>query len=297
MFQQQSLFSEAPVLEQVINVSQVKQLSPFRYPGGKTWLVPHIKHWLIQQKQRPDHFIEPFAGGGIVSLTVAYERLAKHVIMSEIDQDIAAVWRTIFEGDVQWLVNKIVSFDLTKETAQLTLAEEPGSVEERAFQTILRNRISHGGIITQGAGIIKNGENGKGLTSRWYPATLRKRIEEISKIKTRITFVQSDGFNITREYLNHTNILFFFDPPYTAGGKSAGRRLYTHSEIDHNNLFYLASKIKGSFLMTYEISDEVKSMAAEHSFDTAYIPMQNRHNAIMKELLVSNDLSWLQQKP
>src|SRR5437667_3530211 len=70
------------------------QHSPFRYPGGKTWLVPHIRQWLASLPKRPSEFIEPFAGGGIVSLTVAIERLADTVIMVELDDQVAAVWQT-----------------------------------------------------------------------------------------------------------------------------------------------------------------------------------------------------------
>jgi len=33
----------------VTNVAQVKHLSPFRYPGGKTWLVPETRKWLITE--------------------------------------------------------------------------------------------------------------------------------------------------------------------------------------------------------------------------------------------------------
>ena len=29
-----------------VNVASVPQRSPFRYPGGKTWLIPHIRRWL-----------------------------------------------------------------------------------------------------------------------------------------------------------------------------------------------------------------------------------------------------------
>ena len=36
-----------PVLsDRVVNVASVPQRSPLRYPGGKTWLVPHIRTWL-----------------------------------------------------------------------------------------------------------------------------------------------------------------------------------------------------------------------------------------------------------
>jgi DNA adenine methylase len=77
------------------NVAQVRQLSPFRYPGGKTWLVPEVRKWLMASKIRPSVFVEPFAGGAIVGLSVAAEGLAEHVFLGELDDDVAAVWQTI----------------------------------------------------------------------------------------------------------------------------------------------------------------------------------------------------------
>ncbi len=113
MFEQLSLFEKKRNLDRIVNVASVPQRSPFRYPGGKTWLVPRLRQWLRSLPQRPALFIEPFAGGGIVSLTVAAERLADHVIMVELDDQVAAVWQTILEGDGYWLADKIVMFDLT----------------------------------------------------------------------------------------------------------------------------------------------------------------------------------------
>ena len=77
---QLSLFGRMDT-DRVVNVASVKQRSPFRYAGGKTWLVPRVRGWFSYLSEAPDCFVEPFAGGGIVSLTVAAERLAKHVIM------------------------------------------------------------------------------------------------------------------------------------------------------------------------------------------------------------------------
>lgn len=60
--------------------------------------------------------MEPFAGGAISGLTVAAEGLAEHVVLVELDDDVAAVWQTIFAGsaaDVRWLCNRITSFDVT----------------------------------------------------------------------------------------------------------------------------------------------------------------------------------------
>jgi len=37
-------------LKQADKCSSVPQRSPFRYPGGKTWLVPYIRDWFRSKK-------------------------------------------------------------------------------------------------------------------------------------------------------------------------------------------------------------------------------------------------------
>src|SRR5437870_1236520 len=95
--------------ERVVNVASVPQRSPFRYPGGKTWLIPYIRRWLGSLPMPATEFVEPFAGGAIVGLTVAAERLADHVTLVELDTQVAAVWQTIFcdPGGGEWLAHKI----------------------------------------------------------------------------------------------------------------------------------------------------------------------------------------------
>lgn len=273
----------------IVNVASVKKLSPFRYPGGKTWLVPQIYKWIKSLHFTPKVFIEPFAGGGIVSLTVANEELAEHIIMVEIDDEIASVWKAIFYGDVEWLIHRILSFNMSVENINGILSIDYTSDEEKAFKTIIKNRTFHGGILAKGSGLIKYGENGKGINSRWYPQTLAKRINHIRKIRNKITFIQGNGLEIIRNNLNN---VFFLDPPYTAGGKRAGSRLYNHHELDHELLFSLSDHIE-YFLMTYDISEEIENLAQKYDFPIKKIPMKNTHNREMKEYIISKNLQWV----
>ncbi len=279
----------------IVNVASVLQRSPFRYPGGKTWLVPRIRQWLTSLPYQPAEFIEPFAGGAIVGLTVAAEGLADHVTLVELDENVAAVWQTILhdEGGGEWLAKQIVSFDLTHESAKAVLAESPRSIRERAFQTIIKNRVNRGGILAPGAGMIKVGENGKGLLSRWYPETLQRRILEIVKIRERITFIHSDGMEVLRENSERDDAVFFIDPPYTASSKHAGSRLYSHPNIDHKSLFETADLLVRDFLMTYDEAEEVRQFARSHHFDLQTVAMKNTHHAKMSELLIGRNLNWV----
>lgn len=289
---QLSLFGEVSV-DHVVNVASVPQRSPFRYPGGKTWLVPRVRQWLRSSAVRPTEFIEPFAGGGIISLSVAFERLADHVTMVELDDEVAAVWKTIIYGDGDALVRQIVAFDCTAENARDVLAKPATADGDKAFQTLLKNRVYHGGILAPGSSMIKYGENGRGISSRWYPETLRRRILNIMEIRDRITFIEGDGMQVLEENVDRIDATFFIDPPYTAGGKRAGKRLYRHFDLDHEELFVRAKALRGEFLMTYDNAEQIRQMARLHSFETAIVAMQNTHLTRMTELVVGRNLSWI----
>lgn len=279
---------ETSSLTRTTNVASVPQLSPFRYPGGKTWFVPRLLTWIGSLPESIDHFIEPFAGGGIASLTVADLKLANRVTMVELDHAIAAVWQTIFCADYEWLIDQIVSFEMTLENVRKRLEKEAHSTPERAFQTILKNRTYHGGIIAAGSGLIKNGENGKGISSRWYPETLKRRILRIHQLKERITFLEGDAFSVMAAHLDNPKAAFFIDPPYSAAGKKAGRRLYNHHELDHERMFKVLEPAKANILITYDVADEIRSLAQQHSFTVEVVSMKNTHHATMQELMITN---------
>ncbi|WIG61338.1 MAG: D12 class N6 adenine-specific DNA methyltransferase [Ktedonobacterales bacterium] len=294
---QMALFSDgqADVYADIVNVASVPQRSPFRYPGGKTWLIPRVRRWLRSRHPLSALLIEPFAGGGIVSLTAAFEKLAEHILMVELDDQVAAVWHTIIEGDADWLALQIAQFELTPEEVATALANDDPTPQAKAFRTILKNRVQRGGILAPGAGLIKYGEDGRGLASRWYPTTLKRRILDIARVRERLTFIEGDGLDVMRAFAHHDDAVFFIDPPYTAAGKRAGSRLYTCSDLDHDELFVIASTLRGNFLMTYDDAEGVRDLARKHGFDTETIAMKNTHHAKMTELLISRDLDWLRR--
>ena len=272
-----------------INVAQVRQLSPLRYPGGKTWLVPEIRSWMLNGKHKPALLIEPFAGGAMAGLTVAAENLADQVILGELDDDVAALWKTIFQGtpaDVEWLCRSITSFQVTLDNVREVLAGTSKAIRAQAFRTVVKNRMQRGGIMAAGAGLAKLGEAGRGLHSRWYPETLATRINALHRLKDRITFEHGDAFPLISRFAQHPGAFFFVDPPYTAGGKNAGKRLYTHSLVDHPRLFAMVAGVRGSAMLTYDDTPEVRNLAKQHNFRIEEVPMKSTHHAIMRELLL-----------
>ena len=226
-------------------------------------------------------------------MTVAFEDLADQIFMVELDRSIAAVWKTMLSDDNDWLVDKIASFEMTLSTLRAELSKTPRNMRTLAFHTILRNRTYHGGILAPGSGILKYGENGKGIRSRWYPLTLCRRIQNIKHVRHKISFLQADGIAAIQHESSKKSAAFFIDPPYTAAGKRAGKRLYVHHELDHDHLFSVCEAIRGDFLMTYDHVDELIVMAGRHGFTTDTIAMTNTHHRTMRELLIGKKLDWM----
>src|SRR3990172_10083248 len=108
----------------VVNVASVPHRSPFRYPGGKTWLVPVVRRWVASLPCRPRLFCEPFCGGAIAGLSVLFEEQADDLVLGELDEDVAAVWDTVLIGRGDDLVNRIGEFEISEESVRAVLGRE-----------------------------------------------------------------------------------------------------------------------------------------------------------------------------
>ena len=274
-----------------VNVATVPQRSPLRYPGGKTWLVPHIRAWFRTIEPTPKLLIEPFAGGGIVSLTAVMEGLAQRSLMAEIDPDVAAFWKAALHHNDE-MIAKVRQFgaELTYDDVQQIDGQTSGSVVEQGFRALVLNRTRRGGILADGASLIRSGENGNGLASRWYPDTIAQRLLAIAEHAGRIDFRETDGVELLRETLvsvEPSQTVVFVDPPYTAGGKRAGLRLYNHNDVDHPRLFSILAESGADFLMTYDMSAEILELVARYNFHAVRVVMKNTHHYRQGELAIT----------
>lgn len=274
-----------------VNVASVPQRSPLRYPGGKTWLIPHIRAWL--EETRPDILIEPFAGGATASLTAVMDDRTRRrrCVMIEIDPDVAAFWRAALHKDNgPALVRRVRGFKPTREEICKLERRRPAADDlDRAFRALVRNRTRNSGIMAPGASLIRRGENGKGVASRWYPETLAARLNAVAACADRIDFREGDGLRLLAPLLREhgPRAAAFVDPPYTAGGKRAGARLYRHNEINHERLFRILADARANFLMTYDRAPEILDLVAKYGFHAVEIRMKNAHHDRIAELAIA----------
>ena len=273
------------------NVASVPQRSPLRYPGGKTWLIPHIRHWLKGIEPRPKLLVEPFAGGGIVSLTAVMEGLVDRCLMVELDRDVAAFWHAALRHGPE-LCEMVRRFQPTREAVDALSRQVPATVLEHGFRTLVLNRTRRGGILAPGASLSRYGESGKGVASRWYPRTLVRRLSAVTDNAHRIAFREGNGMALLEAA--PAGAVLFVDPPYSAGGKRAGQRLYAHNQLDHARLFALLAGANADFLTTYDKSDEIQALVCTHDFHAVQVEMKNTHHAKVPELVITRTGAFLE---
>ena len=271
-----------------VNVASVPQRSPLRYPGGKTWLIPHVRAWLSASEPRPRLLVEPFCGGAIVSLTAVMEGLAERSLMAELDRDVAAFWHAALLHGPE-LRSRIAAFEVSREAVNALAREQPDGVVERGFRALVLNRTRRGGILAPGASLSRVGENGRGVASRWYPETIVSRLRNISDWADRIAFCETDGLKLLETLSGAGDLAVFVDPPYTAGGKRAGKRLYSNHEVDHARLFEVLADSDANFLMTYDRSPEIAELIKRHGFSAVAVTMKTTHHARLAELVITRE--------
>jgi DNA adenine methylase len=262
-------------------------LSPLRYPGGKSWFRPYVIRWLRALKRRPSHFIEPFAGGASVALAIAELDLADKILLVELDPEICNLWRVILSKDAPKLQSKIRCFKLTAKSVRKELDSKTRDRISRAFRCLLRNRVQRGGIISRTGGLLKKGERGRGLGSRWYPQTLINRISAISSLRGKISLGYGDGIAAVKKYSRNKRAAFFIDPPYTVNGEGPGKRLYDFYHIDHEALLSAVGSIKGAAIVTFHNSTTIRKVASKCGLDVATRIMRSCHHISRTELVLT----------
>jgi DNA adenine methylase len=240
--------------------------------------------------------VEPFAGGGSIGLAAAFHGVVDKVVMVELDEQVASVWKTILHGDAEWLAQRILGFEMNRENLERELSRTPASEKEKAFHAILRNRTLHGGRLVEKNGFIKKGTNGKGLLSYWFPKAIARRINAIKCIADKIDFRHDDGLEVMKEFADRNDVIYFVDPPYTTGRRPPRKelyKLYKHHNITHGDVFAACASVRGEFLLTYNDTEDIKELSCRYGFQMRSIKMKNLRNAIKHELVIGRDLSCL----
>jgi DNA adenine methylase len=256
-------------------VKRVKAVSTFLYAGRKSWFVKHAAKYF--RGHRCETLIEPFAGSGVVGLSLLYAGIIERLVLVEKDGRIAYLLRGLLNDPT--LADRYAAFKCTTENVKELLREE-----KSAFSYLVQSRCANRSKFDGGLRTV--------IDSRWCPEMVVTNLRRVYAMRERITVVEGDGLEVMRQYANDASVGCFADPTYTADVKSKGNTVYHYHEIDHQKLFSLLSRWRGPFLLTEDNSRMVRYLAVAYRFSSKTVSMVTAECKKKKELML-----WRERRP
>lgn len=68
--------------------------TPLRYPGGKSRLAPFVKLLFQWNNLLDGHYVEPYAGGAGIALSLLFHECASHVHINDLSKPVYAFWHS-----------------------------------------------------------------------------------------------------------------------------------------------------------------------------------------------------------
>jgi DNA adenine methylase len=239
----------------------MRDASPLRYPGGKWRIAPFFERVLKLNSLTRPHYAEPYAGGGSLALSLLIRERVSEIHLNDLDPAIHAFWHSVLQYNKDFI-------DLLRTT--------PVTVEERAkqkaiynegmkagklalgFSTFFLNRTNHSGILNGGM-IGGNNQTGEWkLDARFNRIELKRRIERIGKLKSRIHLSRKDALDFLRNQSHSKRQLIYLDPPYYR----AGKRLYFNSYDpgDHSSVSQYVLELNCPWIVSYDDVREIRRL-------------------------------------
>jgi DNA adenine methylase len=247
-------------------------VSPLRYPGGKSRLVPYVQDLLHRNGLRPGLFVEPFAGGASVTIGVLEHDLADRVALVDKDNLLGAFWTVVFSEDAEWLADQCLSIEVSVEMWEQMRADNPTSLRCRALKCLYLNRTSFSGILHRRAGPI--GGYSQDITKigcRFPREELARRILRLAAERKRVAFVRNESYartfaamrQTTLAKQNGSRLFWYLDPPFF----HKSEYLYTHAfnMRDHEALAKRLHDLPGNWLLSYDDALESRRLYENHN--------------------------------
>jgi DNA adenine methylase len=243
----------------------MRYLSPLRYPGGKAKLADFVKLLLEQNQLLDGVYVEPYAGGASVALSLLHGEYVSKVHINDLDRAVFSFWHSVLNDTEQFcrLVNdrRVSRAEWHRQKA---VQGRPWNhtLLELGFSTFFLNRTNRSGIIASGGMIGGAQQTGEWkLDARYNKAELTNRIQTIARYRDRIVLHNEDASDLLRKLFRTLprKSLVYLDPPYYVKGK---RRLYAnfYEHDDHAAIASLVENALRPWIVSYDDAREIRAL-------------------------------------
>lgn len=242
----------------------MKFYSPLRYPGGKGKVANYFKQIIKDNSLYDGVYVEPYAGGASVALSLLINEYVSKIIINDIDRSIFAFWHSILEKTDKFcklIEDTPVNVKTWKKQKNIQKEKSRVGMLQLGFSTFFLNRTNRSGILN--AGVI-GGLEQKGIwkiDARYNKKQLIDRIKQIATYKDRIKAYNLDAMNLIKTIGKGLpqKTLFYFDPPYYVKGN--GLYLNHYNDNDHEKVATEISNLnKQKWMLTYDNVEPIRTL-------------------------------------
>lgn len=269
-----------------------KFVSPLRYPGGKLKVAEYVKHLMEQNDLCGGTYIEPYAGGGSVALSVLFGGQAKRIKINDIDRSIYAFWHSVL-NDTDALCRLIndtpVDMDTWNAQREVQKRKNEEDLLSLGFSTFFLNRTNRSGILNGGVIGGKEQTGNYLIDARYNKKDLIERIEHIAGYADLIDLTSMDAVGLIKRYKRTpaAKTLVYLDPPYYIKGRDLYLNYYNNE--DHRAIADAIKKYKGKWIISYDSVPFISELYQEFRQKEYYLSYSAGTPSKGKEIMVYSD--------
>lgn len=267
--------------------------SPLRYPGGKGKIADFFKKIFKNNLLCDGVYIEPYAGGASVGLSLLMNEYASRIIINDIDRSIYAFWYSVLNNTdklCKLIQDTPVDVKTWDEQKNIQKKKNKFGILKLGFSTFYLNRTNRSGIIN--AGII-GGRDQNGfwkINARYNKEDLIKRIKTIAEYKDQIKLFNLDATVLIKSLSKEISkkALFYLDPPYYTKGKDLYLNYY--NDNDHISIAAVISNVKKQkWIITYDNIGFIKKLYSNYRQKNFLLNYSAANKIKGKEVMIFSD--------
>lgn len=269
-------------------------VSPLRYPGGKLKVADYVKELMDVNNLKGGTYIELYAGGASVALSLLLDKYAGRIKINDIDRSIYAFWHSVL-NETDALCRLIADTPVTIKTWQiqheLQKHKDEVGLLELGFSTFFLNRTNRSGILNGG---LIGGKEQTGtwkMDARYNKKDLIERIEQVAGYANLIELTNMDAVELLKRYKRTpaAKTFCYLDPPYYVKGQDLYLNYYR--DEDHKDIAEAIRKFKGEWIISYDAVDFIRELYKDYRQKEYYLSYSAGNPSKGKEIMVySNGL-------
>ena len=268
-----------------------KFVSPLRYPGGKLKVVNYVKQLFEVNNLMGGTYIEPYAGGASVALTLLFSEYARKIKINDIDRSIYAFWHSVLvntEDLCRMIKDTPVNMEIWKKQREVQAHKADAELLELGFSTFFLNRTNRSGILSGGVIGGKEQNGNFKIDARFNKEDLIERIESVAEYADKIELTSMDAVELIKSIKKPTEkTICYLDPPYYVKGRDLYLNYY--NDDDHRAIAKVIKKYKGKWIISYDAVDFIRELYKDYRQKEYYLSYSAGNPAKGKEIVVYSD--------